>query len=140
MPRYVLDTNIISELIKPAPDPLLVNWLSPIPKRDLFLSAITIGEIAKGIASLPREHPRRNILENWLEKDVLLEFAGRILPFEAETAYFWGKLMWACQTTGLPCSPIDLQIAATAERYTATLVTRNTKDFPTSTTINPWKL
>ena len=136
---FLLDTNIISELMKPRPNRRLTDWISATAEELLHLSAITIGEVRKGIELLD-EGTKRVALQSWLEHDVRVRFAGRILAFDDAVAERWGVIeaLAKRQRTTLPT--IDAQLAATAQHYGLTFVTRNTNDVrPTGVSLfDPW--
>lgn len=119
---FLLDTNVISELIKPKPDPGVVEWVDSTDENLLFLSVLTLGEIRKGIAGLARR-ARQRALETWLETSLRPRFAGRILPVDEAVADRWGII-----TAATPISAIDALLAATALHHNLALVTRNTAD------------
>lgn len=135
---YLLDTNIISELKKTAPDKKVVNWINSLPTQALHISVLTIGEIRKGIEKLP-DHRRREKIRLWLENEIPQWFQERILPINLEVAERWGRLQHEVKR---PVSAIDSLLAATALHYELRMVTRNVKDFdfPCLEVINPWKL
>lgn len=136
---YLLDTNVISELVKASPAGSVLAWLRRQTPDELFLSAMTIGEIVRGVERLPAGRQRR-ALARWVERDLTDEFEGRVLPFDYEAAVLWGRLMGAADRAGRPRSAADGQIAATARRYGLTLATRNVRDFAGMGVdlINPW--
>jgi toxin FitB len=137
---FLLDTNIISELIKPKPEPRLVTWISGTDENLLYLSVLTLGEIRKGIEAL-RQPARRVQLETWLDSELRLRFSGRILSIDDEVADRWGVIVGraASRKMGLPV--IDGLLAATALHYNLTLVTRNSKDVVGTEALvfNPWE-
>lgn len=105
----------------------------------MHLSAITLGELMRGVARLPASR-RRRILARWVEVELQRQFEGRILPFDREAALIWGSIMGEGDRQGRTRAAADAQIAATAIRYSLTLATRNTADFagvPVKT-VNPW--
>jgi tRNA(fMet)-specific endonuclease VapC len=106
----------------------------------LFLSALTIGEIKRGIVRLPASK-RRSTLESWLEQDLSLRFHGRILPLDMPVMLTWGQLVGELEGKGRPLPAIDSLIAATALHYQLRLVTRNEKDFANTgvNVLNPWR-
>jgi predicted nucleic acid-binding protein len=136
---FLLDTNVISELVKPRPDSKVTGWISSIDERLLCLSALTLGEIRKGIASLPMT-PRRFTLEGWLELELTERFHGRILPVDAGVADRWGRIAAAAALKRQELPVIDGLLAATALHHDLMLVTRNARDVePTGVPIvNPW--
>jgi len=138
--NYVLDTNVISELISKQPDKKVVEWLDRLDPNTIYLSVITIGEIRKGIEKLPPSK-RRDTVREWLEADLLLRFQGRILEITTEVMLVWGELAGRLENEGRPITAIDSLIAAIALQGNHRLVTRNEHDFQHTgvTIINPWK-
>ncbi len=141
MSGYLLDTNVISELTKLRPEPKVVSWFQATSEELLYLSVFTIGEIRKGIDSLPRSN-KRALLESWLANDLILRFAGRILEVNLDIAERWGQISAQAKIAGAPLAVIDGLMAATALHHNLTLVTRNTKDVQVAgiNTLNPWQL
>lgn len=121
-----MDTNVLSELAKPKPEPLVVAWLRA-HEPDLYLSTITIGELRRGIESLPAGK-RKTARQSWFT-DLCKRMEGRILSFNTSTAHIWGQKMAAWDKKGTPVASLDSQIAATANRHNLTVVTRNVSDF-----------
>ena len=140
MSGFLLDTNIISELIKPKPEPRLVTWLSGTDENLLYLSVLTLGEIRKGVAML-REPARRVQLETWLDSELRLRFAGRILAVDDDVADRWGVMVGRAAARKIALPVIDGLLAATALHYNLTLVTRNSKDVAGTEALvfNPWE-
>ena len=138
--KYLLDTCVISELVKPAPNRKVVDWLNEVSSKALFLSVITIGEIEKGLTKLP-DSKKKERLTSWLNT-LLNEYQERILPVELMVAENWGVLQGNAEMAGIPMSSIDSLLAATTYTHNLTLVTRNESDFVPGITpiINPWKL
>jgi toxin FitB len=135
---FLLDTNIISELVRPKPEPKVKAWVAATDEDLLYLSVLTLGEIRKGIASL-KDASRRVTLEAWLDGDLAVRFAGRILAIDLAVADRWGRLVaQADLKSRLPV--IDGLLAATALQHNLTLVTRNTKDVAETgvPVFNPW--
>ena len=128
MKGYLVDTNVPSELTREAPDARVVAFLRNAQKESVFLSVMTIGEICKGIATLPVSQ-RRTALQDWLDIDVRSWFAGRILPVTEAIAERWGHLAATAKQHGSALAVVDGVIAATALHHDLTLVTRNVKDF-----------
>lgn len=121
---YILDTNVLSAVRRPDRAPQVAAWLQGKPDEALFLSVITLGEIARGIRQQDRRDPAfARDLQLWLDRTVLL-FSDRILPFGAEDARIWGRLSAEIGHAGA-----DLMIAATALHHGATVVTGNVGDF-----------
>ncbi len=137
---YLLDTCVISELVKPLPNTSITDWLSSIPADRLFLSALTVGELKRGIARLPASKKQIKLLL-WLEM-LLAEYNDRILPVDCTVAETWGLMQAQAEGSGKKMSIIDGYIAATASVNQLTIVTRNVDDFTPShqTILNPWQL
>lgn len=133
---YLIDTNVLSELRRRDPDANVVRWLNDRPATTLHLSVLTVGELRKGIESLP-ESDRRSRLLDWLEVKLPAYFAGRILPVDETVADRWGRLL---ARSGRPVPAIDSLLAATALARGLTLVTRNLRDFryPNLQVLDPW--
>ena len=120
--NYMLDTCIVSELVKRQPSPVVVGWLSSIPVRDLFISAITLGEIQKGISRLAPNDHRLPPLEAWLA-EIQHDYSGRIVAFDESAAILWGRIAGENSRKGRTLPVADSQIAATALAAGMTLVT-----------------
>lgn len=136
--KYLLDTCVLSELVTKTPHAGVVSYIKQLKPTHVFLSVITLGEIAKGVALLPNGQ-RRSHLERWL--NTLEEsYSGRILPIDNEVARLWGELLAKGARQGTPIPAIDGLLAATALNHGLHLITRNEKDFqPTGAMIlNPW--
>lgn len=140
MTGFLLDINIISELIKPRPEPKVVTWVDSTDETLLFLSVLTLGEIRKGIAALEKAS-RRVALEAWRETRLRPRFSGRILPIDEAVADRWGVLAAAAAARGTPLPLIDGLLAATALQHNLTLVTRNARGVPATGALvfNPWE-
>ena len=138
--NYLLDTNVISELISKQPDKKVVDWLDRLDPNTVYLSVITIGEIRKGIEKLPHSK-RKDKVREWLETDLLFRFEGRILEITIEVMLVWGALTGRLENEGRPITAIDSLIAAIALQGGYCLVSRNELDFQNTgvTIINPWK-
>ena len=136
---YLLDTNVISETMKPRPEPRVAVWFAEQRAGDLYLSAITFGELVRG-ARKHRDEGRRQVYETWIRDDLAKQFKGRVLPFDAEAAVIWGDLLAAGDRSGLPLPVVDAQIAAVARRHGMTVVTRNVRDFSLMSVplLDPW--
>ncbi len=136
---YLLDTCVLSELVKPAPDRGLIGWLEATDERRLYLSALTLGELAKGVAR-PASGERQRRLQTWLDEDLSRRFVGRILSVDRHVALRWGELQAQAERRGRPMPVIDALLAATAAVHALTVVTRNGGDMAESgvTTVNPW--
>jgi toxin FitB len=127
MSGFLLDTNVISELVRPRPDPRVAQWLDSTDEELLFLSVLTLGEIRKGITTL--SDPKRKMrLEAWLSGSLLARFEGRILGIDQAIADRWGQITGFLTIEGSPLPVIDGLLAATARHHNLTLVTRNISD------------
>ena len=136
--RYLLDTNILSNVTKPAPSQALTDWLADQIDTDLFISTLSLAEIHRGILEKPAGKKRRE-LEEWFgggEGPQQL-FRGRILAFEERAALVWGRLMAEGTRAGRPRSALDMQIAAIAQVNDCLLVTDNEKHFAGIKIFNP---
>jgi Predicted nucleic acid-binding protein, contains PIN domain len=138
--NFLLDTSIVSELVKKNPYLPVLKWLGRQDEASLYLSVITIGELEKGIAKLPAS-ARRSRLRSWIQRDLAVRFGARMLSVDLRIAARWGVLTGEAEKHGKPLSVIDSLIAATALVHGLAVVTRNVKDFERSgaTVINPWK-
>jgi predicted nucleic acid-binding protein len=139
MTGFLLDTNCISEVLRFKPEPRVMAWIEAAEETLLYLSVLTLGEIRKGVASLP-QGKRRSRLETWLEMELQVRFSGRILPIDAAVADRWGLLAANAKSTGQPLSTIDGLLAATAIHHNLTIVSRNVSDFTNTQVpvVNPW--
>ena len=133
---WLLDTNVISELTRPIPDPDVARWLGE-HEDEFFLSTLTLGEIHKGILALP-ESARRRRLASWFDQEIRPWFAGRLLAVDERVALRWGRLL---AEAGRPLPAIDSLLAATALTHGLTLATRNTADMARTgvSLFNPWE-
>jgi len=136
--KYLLDTCVLSEFIKPQPDKSVNNWIAKVNEADMLVSVFTIGELRKGIDKLDAGK-RRQKLNLWFQ-DIITWGDGRILEFDKISAKNWGTLVAQLETQGQPMPIIDSMIAALAMTYECTLVTRNVNDFMNVNlpVINPW--
>jgi len=136
--KVLLDTCALSELRLPKPDPGVARAIRDLDSDDLFVSAISIGEIVKGVALLQDGHKKRQ-LQTWLQT-LERHYGDRLLPIDLETCRMWGDLTAAAQKAGRTIPASDGLIAATALRHGLYIVTRNTADFePTGVPLlNPW--
>ena len=140
MNGFLLDTNCVSELVRIKPHPRVIEWMESVEEGLLYLSVLTLGEIQKGLATLP-QGKRRTRLEEWLDVELRARFANRLLPVEEEVALRWGLLAALAHRQGKPLSAIDGLLAATALSHDLTLVTRNISDFAAAQVpvLNPWE-
>jgi predicted nucleic acid-binding protein len=136
--RYLLDTNIISNVIKPSPSTALLIWMAEQPDNDLFISALTVAEIQRGLLEKP-EGKKRALLETWFTgpDGPQALFAGRVLPFDEKAGLIWARLMADGTAQGRPRSALDMIIAAVAEANRCIVVTDNEKDFTGLQFVNP---
>ncbi|MBN1878478.1 type II toxin-antitoxin system VapC family toxin [bacterium] len=136
--NYLLDTCVISELVKPAPDDSVIRWLKGIPSDNLHLCVITIGELRKGIEKLPDSRKKSELII-WLTT-LLEDYQDRIYPIDLSVAENWGIIQGAAEKSGNPMASLDSLIAAVAYTNNLTLVTRNERDFEAGglPIINPW--
>ena len=136
--RYLLDTNIISNVTKPMPAPSLLAWMGAQIDEVLFISSMTIAELHRAILEKPAGK-KRDQLEKWFSgaDGPQALFAGRVLAFDEKAALIWAKLMAKGTATGRPRSPFDMVIAAVAQANDCVVVTDNEKDFAGIKTINP---
>ncbi len=134
---WLLDTNVISEPHQRTPNRDVMAWLDAQPESELFLSALTLGELQHGAALLPAGTKRHRLL-NWINNDLRQRFARRILPVDERVSLMWGNLRAAHWRQPLPT--IDSLLAATALAHGLTLATRNTADMARTgvSVFNPW--
>jgi len=126
--KFLLDTSLVSELVKPAPHAGVLQWLAQCDEDSLFLSVLTIGELEKGIAKLA-DSRRRSRLANWVHKDLVSRFEGRLLLVDLAVAVRWGSLVGDSERRGQPLYVVDGLIAATCLVYGLIAATRNQADF-----------
>ena len=136
--RVLLDTCVLSELRRPKGHPGVRRAVDALNNGDLFVSVVSIGEIAKGIALLKESHNKRGLMA-WLQA-LEHDYADRLLPVDLETSHVWGELTAAAQKVGKTVPASDGLIAATAQRHGLHIMTRNTEHFaPTGVLlVNPW--
>ena len=138
--NYLLDTCVVSELVAKRPEHKVMAWIDGIAEARLYLSVITIGELNKGIEKLS-DSPRRVILTDWLNDQLLVRFVGRIVAIDIGVMLKWGQLTGLLERAGKTMSAMDSLIAATALHENFNLVTRNEIDFQYAgvSLTNPWK-
>ena len=136
---FLLDTNVISEIAKPRPDPSVLNWLASVSEDELFLSVITVAELRHGVEKLASGH-REAALDAWLTEQLPVRFGSRLLVVDATTADHWGRVVATREAVGRPTTAIDALIAASALQHQLVLATRNTSDFESMglRLFNPW--
>ena len=137
--RYLVDTSVISELVKRSPDENVMEWMKRAEEMSLYLSVLTIGELEKGIAKLPASS-RRSKLETWVRSDLADRFRERLLAIDGTVAAAWGKLAGEAESRGEPLPVIDGLIAATGLAHHLVIATRNIGDFERcgASCFNPW--
>ncbi len=135
----IIDTNVVSELVSPRPDPRFVRWFDRHVGRDLFLTATIVGELVRGVAILPDGRRKRELTASIMDV-ILLDFGQFVVPFDRLAAYEWGELVAQQQHRGRSLSYADSQIAAVCLAHDAALATRNTSDFEGLgvNLIDPW--
>jgi toxin FitB len=136
---FLLDTNVVSEWVKPRPDRGVVAWLAGADEDRVFISVVTVAELRYGIARMAAGDRRRR-LDAWLRGELPLRFEGRVLSVDYAVADAWGEVVAHCDVVGRPIGPMDAFIAATVKVHGLTLVTRNTSDFEpiVKAVVNPW--
>ena len=136
---WLLDTCVVSELVRPRPKASVASWVLERDEDELFLSVITIGELEKGIARLP-DSPKRVALEQWVRRELADRFRDRLLAVDSGVAARWGALVGASEVRSQPLPVIDSLIAATGLQHDLTVVTRNTDDLERcgARCFNPW--
>ena len=138
--RYLLDTCLISELIKPRPRKSVVEWVRAQEESDLFISVLTLGKLERGISKLHEGRKKRR-LQTWIDRDLKRRFQGRIVPVNEDIACAWGSLSAQAERNGGRVPAMDGLIAATAQAHDLTLVTRNTADMEATSVrlLDPWR-
>jgi len=141
VPRYLLDTNIISTITRPVPWEPLLEWMAEQADEHLFISSLPVAEIQRGILEKPAGKKRKQ-LEHWFSgpEGPQALFAGRVLPFDEKAALVWARLMADGSTAGRPRSPLDMIIAAVAEANECIIVTGNERDFAELRVFNPMRM
>jgi predicted nucleic acid-binding protein len=136
--RYLLATNVISNVTKPNPSPTLLAWMAEQADNDLFISALTVAEIRRGLLEKPKGK-KRALLEAWFAgpEGPQALFAGRVLAFDEKAGLIWARLMAEGTARGRPRSALDMIIAAVAEANGCVVVTDNEKDFTGLKFVNP---
>lgn len=136
--NFLLDTNAVSEWVKPRPNPGLIRWMESADEDRVYLSVVSVAELRYGVERMSAG-ARPNRLEQWLRDELPRRFEGRILPVNYEVAEAWGRTVSRSEALGRPLSAMDAFLSATAETFNLALVTRNVSDFPLlKATVNPW--
>jgi predicted nucleic acid-binding protein len=135
----LLDTCVISELVKPNPEKKVTDWIADCPEETIYLSVVTIGEIQKGISKLPACDKKKR-LQRWLNIDLMARFENHIVPIDRKIARVWGRILAQTERNGRPIPAVDGLIAATGLARDMTVVTRNEADMDVEglSVFNPW--
>lgn len=137
--KYLLDTSVISELISKNPNTSVINFVDSLDQEDMYLSAITVGEISRGIQKVldPR---RKTLLETWLREQLLVRFEGNIIPVDTQVMTRWGEIYAKLENEDIIIPAIDSMIVATVLVHRMVLVTMNGSDFEGTgiEVVNPW--
>ncbi len=138
--NYLLDTCVLSEFTRRRPIKKVVRWIDQVEEERLFVSAVTVGEIQRGVERLPASR-RKTDLRAWLNEAFLRRFGERILPLDAGAMLLWGSLTARMEQSGRPAGVMDSLIIATALQHNLIIVTRNVSDFVPcgAQVINPWE-
>lgn len=136
----VLDTNVLSELVRPVPHPAVINWVDAHDSSELVIIALTAAEIRAGVALLP-EGRRKHEIGIRMESLLLETFAGYVLAFDLDSSAYYAEILTTRTHGGRPISTFDAQIAAVCRQYESVLATRNTADFADTgiELVNPWE-
>lgn len=138
--RYLIDTCVISELVKSAPHPDVLHWLEGRDEETLYLSVLVLGELQKGISKLSGSQ-RKDKLSQWVSEDLVHRFSGRTIDIDTDVTLRWGKIQGESEKHGERLPVIDSLIAATAAVHNLVVVTRNTKDIERCGVVvfDPWE-
>jgi predicted nucleic acid-binding protein len=137
--NYLIDTCVVSELIKDKPDRRVAKWIDGCDEESLYLSVLTIGEIQKGITKLGAG-ARKSLLQKWLDSDLRQRFLGRVLPVSEAVAVAWGNIQGKAETAGASLPTIDGLLGATAIVHHCAIATRDENDLAATGAeiLNPW--
>lgn len=140
MKRYLLDTNVVSELIRATPVQQVIAWFEETDEDSIFISVGTLAELKRGVHLLT-EGKRRQALDDWLVHDLPMRFGSRIFEVDQTVASAWGRMSAAAQRSNRDPSEIDALLAATAKVHDCVIVTRDAKDFFVFDVevIDPWQ-
>ena len=135
----VLDTNVVSEPLRPQPDPRVADWLDGQPIDTLYVTTITLAELRQGVALLPEGH-RRQTLDHRLERETIPLFTGRVLTFDEPASLAYAQIVVDTRRARRPIDAMDALIAAICSAHRYTLATRNVADFAGAgiDLVNPW--
>lgn len=137
--NFLLDTNVVSEWVKPRPNRGLIRWMESADEDRLFLSVVTLAELRYGVEKMPAS-ARRNRLDRWVGLELAQRFERRIVSVDPEVAHVWARVVAESESSGRPMSVIDAFLAATARVHNLTLVTRNVSHFPLlKYLLSPWE-
>ena len=138
--KYLLDTCVISELVKKKPHPAMIRWLDGCDESRMYMSVLTIGELMKGIAKLT-DGDRRERLQSWVTNDLAVRFEQRLVEIDTEVAWAWGMMLGEAERRGEKLPVVDSLIAATANVHSLIVVTRNVQDMVRcqAKVFNPWE-
>jgi len=138
--RYLLDTNVLSEVVKKKPSRVVIDWLGRQQETSLYLSVITFGELQKGINKLAQSH-RRKKLQDWVDQNLAERFAGRIFDVDIRVAVRWGEISGTAEKVGKKVPVLDGLLAATALEFGLTVVTGNVEHFEVTGVpwLDPWR-
>ena len=126
--NYLLDTCVLSEFTRHQPNVRVIDWLNSIDEEKLFISAITIGEIQRGIERMPDSHRKTELL-SWMNDGLITRFTERIVTIDAPTMYLWGSLVARLETVGQTKGVMDSLMIASALQNNLIIVTCNVADF-----------
>jgi predicted nucleic acid-binding protein len=137
---FLLDTNVVSERIKPRPNTNVIGWFDSVNMREAFISVITLAELRRGVERMA-DGSRRRAIERWLQSELMRRFHGRIIAVDERIANMWGEVVAERDGMGRPMAAMDAFIAATARVHGLTLVTRDIADFAGSvpSLLDPWR-
>ena len=138
--KYLLDTCVISELVKKEPHPSVIRWMDAGDESNMYLSVLTLGELIKGITKLP-DGDRREKLQSWVSNDLAQRFGPRLLEIDAEVSMAWGTLLGEAERRGEKLPVVDSLIAISANVHGLIVATRNVKDMERcqAKVFNPWE-
>ncbi|MEK7826420.1 MAG: type II toxin-antitoxin system VapC family toxin [Thermodesulfobacteriota bacterium] len=138
--KYLLDTCVISELVKKEPHPAVIRWMDAGDESRMYLSVLTLGELIKGITKLP-DGEKREKLQSWVSNDLALRFGQRLVEIDAEIAWAWGTLLGEAEKRGEKLPVVDSLIAVSANVHGLIVVTRNVQDMARcqAKVFNPWE-